>query len=488
MQTLFREGGKFSWLEDASGKVVSGLPAKGFPVVVDVQYQLKPHPEQSLWANVYGVGFSGGGSTRNRLELANGVVLTGRGYGGRLGRNWNPIEKTSLYDIEETIVTLPPTEDGVPSPKVDAVVLGVVASDPLGSAACSNGVARPGYPFSFIPNFPEAPKSTWSSHALRIYLDNLEITFVQSSRYWRRLVDPRLECDTIVGLRRCDQAVLGWDEINLTATLISRFLGWVNHCAAPIFHVKGYRQGKVVYREYNVNPYATVPRDTFSWLPEFPAEDKPEAHAHLVEDLLRRFAAKWQRNSEEKGIFHIALQFLRSPSKGPPGHGPAIGYLRDTFTACAILSRMPDTDAKEDLKRIEVMQRCIEQQLCLEDELPMNDSYERHNFAQRYPDLWRKRGQKGMVGEIQEAAQQRCTLSHPLTNMMNWLLHLDEQHNAKMLLDLPNAIQKYLVEVSVWLSDLMILKTIGYQGLYANRLTGQTERVPWSKKDVGSLC
>ena len=481
MQTLFREEGKFSWLEDASGKVVAGLPAKGFPVVADVQYQLKPHPEQSLWANVYGVGFSGGGATRNRLALANGVVLTGRSFGGSLGGNWRPNEKVSLYDIEETIVTLPPTEDRVPYPKVDAVVLGVIASDPLGSAACSNGVARPGYPFSFIPNFPEAPKSTWSSHALRIYLDNLEITFVQSSRYWRRLVDPRLECDTIVGLRRCDKTVLDWDEINLTATLISRFLGWVNHCAAPIFHIKGYRQRKVVYRGYNVNPYATVPRDTFSWLPEFPAEGKPEAHAHLVEDLLRRFATEWRRNREEKDVFHIALQFLRSPLKGPPGHGPSVGYLRDTFTACAILSRMMDTDATGNEPRIDVMQRCIKQQLCLEDKLPIDNSYKQHRIAQRYPDLWRKRGKNGRLGEVQEIERQRRTLSRPLTNMMNWQLHLDEPRNVKMLLDMPNAIQKYFVEISVWLSDLMLLKTIGYQGLYANRLTGQTESVPWSK-------
>ena len=480
MQTLFREEGRFSWLEDASGKVVSGLPAKGFPVVADVQYQLKPHPEQSLWANVYGVGFSGGGATRNRLALANGVVLTGRGFGASLGGNWSPNEKISLYDIEETIVTLPPTEDGVPSSKVDAVALGVIASAPLGSAACSNGVARPGYPFSFIPNFPEDPKSSWSSHALRIYVDNLEITFVQSSKYWRRLVDSRLQCDSIVGVRRCDKTVLNWDEINLTATLISKFLGWVNHCAAPIFHIKGYRQGKVAYRGYNVNPYATVPRDTFSWLPEFPAEGKPEAHAHLVEDLLRRFATAWCRNWEEKDVFHIALQFLRSPLKGPPGHGPSVGYLRDTFTACAILSRMLDTDAKENLKRIEVMQRCLGQ-LCVVDKLPIDNSYKQHCFAQRHPDLWRKRGKNGTVGEVQETARQQRTLSHPLTNMMNWLLHLDETPNAKMLLDMPSAIQKYLVDISVWLSDLMVLKTIGYQGLYANRLTGQTESVPWSK-------
>ncbi len=480
MQTLFREEGKFSWLKDASGNVVSGFWAKGFSVVADVQYQLKPHPEQSLWANVYGVGFSGAGATRNRLTLANGVVLTGRGFGGSLGENWSTNEKISLYDIEETLVTLPPTEDGVPSPKVDAVVLGVIASTPLGSAACSNGVARPGYPFSFIPNFPEDPKSTWSSHALRIYLDNLEITFVQSSKYWRRLVDSRLRCDSIVGVRRCDKTGLDWDEINLTTTLISKFLGWVNHCAAPIFHIKGYRKGKVVYRGYNVNPYATVPRDTFSWLPEFPVEGEPEAHAHLVEDLLRRFAAKWQRNWEEKGVFHIALQFLRSPLKGPPRQGPSVGYLRDTFTACAILSRMLDTDAKDNMKRIEVMQRCL-QQLCVVDKLPIDNSHDQHNFAERYSDLWRKRGKNGKLGDVQETAHQRCTLSHPITNMMNWLLHLDEAPNAEMLLDMPNAIQKYLVDVSVWLSDLMVLKTIGYQGLYFSRLTQQTEQVPWSK-------
>lgn len=478
MQTLFRKEGTFSWLEDADGKAVSGIAAQGFRVMADVQYELKPHPAQSLWANVYGVGISGAGATRNRLALANGVVLTGRSYGGRFGRTWSPNEKIGLYDVEETMVTIPPTEDDLPSPAVDALVMGVISSAPLGSAACSNGVARPGHPFSFRPDFPEEPKSSWSSHALRIYLENLEITFVPSSKYWRKLVDSQLECDTIIGFRRRDKSVLDWDEINRTATVISRFLGWVNHCAAPVFHIKGYRRGKLVYRGYNVNPYATVPRDSFSWLPEFPPEDKPEAHAHLVEDLLRRFATEWQRNWEEKGVLHIALQFLRSPLKGPPGHGPSVGYVRDTFAACAILSRMLDTDTKDNGNRIEVMQKCLIQ-LCVVDKLPIDNANERRSFAQRYPDLWRKRARNGKAGEIQETERHQCTLSRPLINMTNWLLHIDEPPNARMLLNLPNAVQKYLVDISVWLSDLMLLKTIGYQGLYANRLTGQTESVPW---------
>lgn len=38
------------------------------------------------------------------------------------------------------------------------------------------------------------------------------------------------------------------------------------------------------------------------------------------------------------------------------------------------------------------------------------------------------------VGEIQETGRQQCTLSHPLINMTNWLLNLDEPPNAKMLL------------------------------------------------------
>ena len=480
MQTLFRTEGRFSWLKDANGEAVSGIAAEGFQVAADVQYQLKPHPEQSLWANVYGIGFSTAGATRNRLTLDNGVVLTGRGFGGRLGRNRNANEKIVLYDIEEAAITLPSRGHGAPYPTVDAVVLGVISSAPLGHAACSNGVARPGCPFSFTPEFPAKTKSAWSSHALRIYLDNLEITFARSSKYWRRLVDPRLVCDTIVGLRHRDKTILDWDEINLTATLISNFIGWVNSCASPVFHLKGYRKGKVAYRAYNVNPYVTVPRDAFSWLPEFPCEDKPEAHTHLVEDLLRRFATVWHTNRKEKDAFHIALQFLRSPLKGPPGHGSSVGYLRDTFTACAILSQLLDSGSDETVGRIKVMQRCL-RQLCVEDKLPIHDPRILERFVQRYPDLWSKRSRNGAVGEVQECARKQRTLSHPLTNMMNWLLHLDNPQNARMLLNMPSAVQKRLVEFSIWLSDLMVLKAIGYQGLYANRLTGQTENVPWSK-------
>jgi len=75
---LFRAEGAFSWLEDANGKEVAAGLAGGFNVMADVQYQLKPYPEQSLWANVYGLGFSAGGGTRDRLALRNGVVLTGQ--------------------------------------------------------------------------------------------------------------------------------------------------------------------------------------------------------------------------------------------------------------------------------------------------------------------------------------------------------------------------------------------------------------------------
>ena len=46
-----------------------------------------------------------------------------------------------------------------------------------------------------------------------------------------------------------------------------------------------------------------------------------------------------------------------------------------------------------------------------------------------------------------------------------------------MLLSLPTPIQHYLVEVSIWLADLMLLKVVGYQGPYLNRLTGESEVV-----------
>ena len=71
-------------------------------------------------------------------------------------------------------------------------------------------------------------------------------------------------------------------------------------------------------------------------------------------------------------------------------------------------------------------------------------------------------------------------MSRPLANIDNWLLHLDDPLNAERLLGLRSHVQQYMVEVSIWLADLMLMKAVNYSGWYRNRLTSNVEKVPWT--------
>ena len=154
----------------------------------------------------------------------------------------------------------------------------------------------------------------------RLHHDNLEITLVDTSHYWRKFVDRQtLQHDSIIGVRKKDGSTLERKELQDVGILLAYFLGWINHCVTPMFHVKGYRKGSLVYKGYNVHPHPTVQRDSFSWLPLFGAEDDNGAigrHATLVQGLLDGFAQVWAKNERENGVFHIALQMLRSNEKG----------------------------------------------------------------------------------------------------------------------------------------------------------------------------
>ena len=475
MRRLFRAKGRLFWLEDAEGEPVSSVLAEGWPVLVDVGYELKPSPYQPLRVDIYGRDLLGWGQNRERLVLDNGVVLTGRTYGGGFGGEKGAIRRARLFDVEEPKIELHPAETGSPSPDVDRVVLGVVSSQPLGHGACANGVARPGFPFSFRTRFPKELKTSWSTAALRLYHDHLEITLVGTTGYWRKFVEAgALQHDSIVGVRRLDDGVLEWDEVNRVVSLLSNFLGWINHCASPVFHIKGYRRGRLVYKAYDIHPHASVRRDEFSWLPMFGPWDGRGTRAELVQGLLNDFGKAWARNDEDNGVFHIALDMLRSRSKGSPLHQAAVGYMRDTFGACSILVSMLSAGPGGRRNRHDVIWSCLKE-IGVADRLPIESQDDRDFVLEQCPQLWW--GVKR--GEILE--DEKGTLSRPLANVENWLLHIDDPKNAEMLLGLPVSVQQYLVEVCTWLADLMALKVVGYRGWYFNRLTRQTEVVPWAK-------
>ena len=473
MQKLFRTKGRFFQIEDANGKQTSKIRMKGQPVVVDIYYELRQSPHSPLKVEVYGQCLFGMGQTRERIELDNGVVLTGRIYGIGSGSKPSDFVRAKLLDAEESKIALYPTEAGSSALDVDAVIVGIVSSYPLGHGACANGVARPGFPFSFRKGFPKEPKGTWSSCALQIYREHLEITFVRTSRHWRKLVNEKeLQHDMIVGIRNSDKSALKWDEVNRVVWLLSYFLGWINHCSAPPFHIKGYWKGNLVYKGYNLHTNPTIPRDEFSWLPSFNPDSQRHAYADQIEELLTGFSATWVKNEEKNGIFHIALQMLRSHSKGSPRDQAPLIYLRNAFCACSILLNMLPNPSKNG-GRLKIIRKSL-QEIGVGDKLPVQSQDEFNYLKRECRDLWSCRHGKIKENEI-------GMLSRPLTNVENWLIHVDEPNNADRLLKLGGSIQLRFVEISTWLADLMILKVVGYRGKYFNRLTRKTEVVPWAK-------
>ena len=446
-------------------------------VIARAKYELKPSPHQSFVLEIYGydlIGF-GAGKWTEELTLENGLVFRGKCSGGGMRRSGAPpeIRKVQMHDVwvesEETArstIILNPSER--PSPprnnEIDAAVFGVVGNTSLGS----NGVARPGFPFSHRKTFPDQGEPgnglLWSTQALRLYYGDLEITFVGTSRYWKKLVDSKsLLHDKLVGVRRKDGKVLSWDEFAGVADMLSQFIGWLGHCTSPVYHVKGYRRGKLVYRAYDLYPHPSVHRDRHSWMP---IKNIP------VQELFDGFVNVWKRNIQERGTFHIAMQLLRSREKGSPLGRPSIGYLRDTFTACAILEQMLTGRSSKSGRQAQIA-RCLKE-ISVADKLP-HLAQQELNEVGKNAQLWR--AAKSGVIQVQEQADR--TLSRPLANMENWLLHVDDPDNARRLLTLPRWVQHYLLEVSMWLADLMMLKVVGYNDEYINKLAGKTESVPW---------
>ena len=476
MKKIFRTSGKLYHLEDAEGNPTPKEFAEiAYPVLVDVKYELRPSPHQPIVVEIYGFNLMSFGQTKERLVLDNGVILTGRTMGGGSVRGEeNQIKKLNMIDVEEQAIQLHRNKSCPTLPEIDAAVFAVVSSYPLGHGTYGNGWASPGAPYTFTEAPPNGRLKKCSSHALRIHHDGVEITLVETSNYWRKFVDLRtLQHDSIIGIRKQNGGVMDWKQVNDATTLLSNFLGWVNHCVSPLFHIKGYRKGRLVYTGYNLHPHPTVHRDRFSWLLfyDVPGGGRVAGHhANFVKDALNGFAKTWSKNEKEKGIFHIALQLLRSKEKEAPA---SLLYLRDVFGACGILVSMLSGYPSNGInKRFMIISECLAK-IGVEDKLPLKEH--RDYIVQHYPELWLNKEKTRVLEE------EKGTMSRSLANVQNWLLHMEDTKNARMLLSLPRSVQQYLVEVAVWLSDLMILKSIGYQGYYFNRLTGETEDVPWNK-------
>ena len=477
MHKIFSTKGRLHWLTDASGNPIDGKwPA--WDVDVDVRYELRPSPHQPLVVHIRGRELVGSAQCTYKLTLDNGLVLTGRtSGGGSFNFSGQPrMRKIRMFDVEQQLIQLYPSHTADAPEEIDSAVFGVVSGHPLQNIG--NGFASPSRPFTYAKTHDQL--KAWSTEALRLRYRDLEVTVVSTSNYWRRLVDVRaLHHRSILGVRRTVGGVLTWEELNDSTELLSNFLGWLNHCAAPVFHIKGYRKGRLVYRAYDLHPYATAQRDTFSWFPWHGVKEpdtqgaSEDLYANLLQDLLNGFTTVWDDNRANKGTFHIALQLLRGGDRGGPRSRPSIGYLRDAFTACAILERMLTGKSDESGRRDQIA-RCLKE-VGVVDRLPGLDEANRDFAIRKHPELWYAKKNDRVV----EDEKERATMSRPFANIENWLLHMDEPSNAKRLLSLGNPVQQYMVEISIWLADLMLLRVVGYNGWYRNRLSMQTERVPW---------
>ena len=379
----------------------------------------------------------GSGQTKERLELDNGVVLTGRTRGGGVIRGKeDQINKISMFDVEEQLIQLYSKNFYSPSQDIDAAVFAVVSSWPLGHGSRSNGWARPGEPFSFTEDPPNGRRKTSSSHALQIHHNGLEITFVETTDYWKPLVDSKtLQHDSIVGIRGQNGGVMDWKQVDYITNILSNFLGWVNHCVSPIIHVKGYRKGKLVYNGYNLHPHPTVHREKFSWLPMFDLNSDPRVMGHnadLVQDALEGFAETWRKNEKERGVFHIALHLLRSKEKEAPA---SLLYLRDVFGACGILVSMLSGYPSNGInKRFMIISECLAK-IGVEDKLPLKD--QRDYIVQHYPELWLNKEKTRVLEE------EKGTMSRSLANVQNWLLphgRYEECEDATQLTQIGSAV------------------------------------------------
>ena len=469
MHKIFRTAGKLRTIKDAEGEPVKNDWERS--VIVDAKYQLKPSPHQPLVLDIYGYKLVGFGQCTEELVLDNGVILSGLTIGGSWKFNTGELRKMRMFDIEQRVLQLyPERADSPQSPEIDAVVFGIVSSEHLGAS----GWARPGLPFSYLEGRPPGRRNnvTWSSSAQRIVHGDFHITLVPASGYWKQLVDERsLRHEMVCGIRKDDGSAIEWDSVNELTSLLSRFIGWVNHCVSPIYHLKAYRKGRLVYRGYDLYPHPTVQRDRSPWL-GIPSAGRDR---DTVQHAFDSFSDIWNKNTDQGGVFHLALQMLRSKERGSfPRSRPSLLYLRDTFSAVAILTSML-VGSNPARGRHDTMVQCVKL-LNIPDQLPIDDT--RNRLKEKFSDLWRSMDRGSSPGAIQEGERAKGTLCRPMANVGNWLLHLDDLANAKRLLSLDDY-QAYFVEVSIWLADLMLMKVVGYRGVYFNRLTGQNEALPW---------
>ena len=479
---IFECPGRIKLVEDADGEAVDPR-GRAVPVYAKAYYKVGASNDEAIRIDLYGRNrfeLIGTGQTLNQIDLENGVELRGRlaGAGWPKG-NEDKITKGGLYDIREDVVQLYPHTAVQPDDfQFDRLILPLAASHPLGIGLCgARGFAAiPGRPFSIRP-WPETMRGTWHPQALQFEFDNMLVSVSSTNSYWTKFFDAGVGHKSVAGIRPKGGGRLDWDRVNSLLSLLEAFLGWVNHCSSPIAVLRGYYRRKLVYRGYRIRPNASVPRDRFSWLPwrlNSNADLGLWPDSDIVHDLFRKFAERWEQNRERKDVFHIALQYLRSRERGSFRDKPSTLYFQHCLTACGILLNFVGRDRGKSQNTRGIVECCL-QELGVPDVIPVGEENAKW-LAENCRQLWCNR-----QGKLQERELRERTLCRPIANLRDWFVHFDEEHNARRILALPSVVQQEMVQILMWLADLMLLKVVGYNGHYCNRLTGSIDVVPWKR-------
>ena len=451
---------------DAEGRK---LPDGGvrWRVRVVLSYKVRQGATQALKVDVYGRQLMGL-IPECRVDLDNGIVMRGRLTGGRRGTDDpDAMSRCNLagVDVEGGILVTQGAESEV---VCDEVIVPLPSSWPLATGGCTTDghYAQPGLPFSMTCNSVAGRKGTWTSGVLRLLWRDVEIIITDTNRYWKAALDFELTHDAaVMGMRKRSGGVLSWQDVDEVLPLMEEFIGWIGRCKVTIPHVRGYRARRVVYKGWRVRTHAATPAAQ-SWLPVF---NHPDMSAMIdVQGLFNGFARAWTDNAERKGTLHLALQCLRGKERPLGRETASIMYLDHVVRACFLLLREfrdPDDTGKDS--NYQKFRRC-----CAELSIPDLDPWWDDNVEvpKEHHWLWQDRGTR--VAEL-------GSLSRALANLRNALVHIDNDRHADRVMSLPSVVQQHLTESALWLAELLMLKVVGYDGAYYNRITMRTETVPW---------
>lgn len=463
--------GRLDLIETGDGEPIAppGIPLG--PVRVVMHYKVRYATAQALDIDIYGYNLLGFGR-KARVTLDNGIVLTGRAFGGTSGFRRKVMSRCRMVDVSEQKIALP--AEAPDNLECDRVVVPLTFRGPLAYAGCTTyGYSvRPGHPFSMTEYERLPEKGTWASSVLRLVRGDVEIIIAESNGYWRQFFDQECGHDRVLGLRSRTKQCLAWDDINATLDVMGHFLGWVGSCMTPFTQIRAYRKGRVVLREWNVTPCATPPV-AVGWMPMSNINQQASLSAE-VQALFDGFEKAWTTNKEKRsGTLHLALQYRRSKTK--PVHGDdvvSVMHLHHAVTACWLL--LAQLAPLGNIGSARKMSECLKL-MGIPDVMPVGGR-EAALLREKHSWIW-GRGRRGKLDR--EAIGTKC-MSLPLANVRDKVIHIDEHDNALKIMDLPTPFQHLVVEVYMWLADLLMLKIVEYNGVYHNRINGRTEMVPWA--------